>query len=305
MPKTFDVYAYGMISASTLHILSMPFPAPDGYSEIRQSLRMTGGEAANSSIVLSRLGVTCKLDGTWIGDNADGQALLEILRGFDLEISRLRVEPGYEGVREIVFSDNETRSIFGNYVALFAPGTPARWNMPHREDVASATLACIDPFFGEASELAVRHAIAESIPYVTIDCSHTSQLAQKAIAVIISGEYRQRDCPGADLAELFRAYQESCQGLVIFTGGGEGGLYARSGEPVKRFPSYPVEVIDTAGAGDSFRSGIIYGMLHGWPDEQTVNYASALAALVCASFPGVLNSPTHEQVLELLGKNPR
>lgn len=301
MSKPFDVYAYGMISASTLHILSMPFPAPDGYSEIQQSLRMTGGEALNSSIVLSRLGVTCKLDGTWIGDNADGQALLDILRGFDIDISRLHVEPGYVGVREIVFSDNETRSIFGNYVALFAPSAPARWNMPRREDVASAALACVDPFFGEASNLAAQHAIAENIPFVTIDCPATGLLAQKAAAVIISGEYRQRDCPGADLNELFRSYQETCQGMVIFTGGGEGGMYARSGEPVKRFPSYPVKVIDTAGAGDSFRSGIIYGLLQGWPDEQTVNYASALAALVCASFPGVLNSPTHEQVLELMG----
>jgi sugar/nucleoside kinase (ribokinase family) len=300
MPKQYDVYAYGMISASTLHILSMPFPAPDRYSEIKHSLRMTGGEALNSSIVLSRLGVACKLDGTWIGDNADGQALLDIMRGFDMDISRLRVEPGYEGVREIVFSDNETRSIFGNYATLLAPGGPVRWNLPSSEDVASARLACIDPFFGEASQLAAQHAIAAGIPFVTIDCPANDLLAQQAASVIISGEYRQRECPGAELHELFRAYQESCQGLVIFTGGGEGGIYARPGEPVKRFPSYPVKVIDTAGAGDSFRSGILYGLLQDWPDGQAIHYASALAAQVCASFPGVLNSPTHAQVLDLL-----
>jgi sulfofructose kinase len=298
--KPFDVYAYGMISASTLHILSMPFPAPDGYSEIEQTLRMTGGEALNSSLVLSRLGVKCQLDGTWIGDNADGQALLNILHGYDVDIARLRVEPGYVGVREIVFSDNETRSIFGNYVALFNPNLPPRWNMPLREDVAAARLACIDPFFGEASHLAAQHALAEGVPYVTIDCAHTSPLAQDAAAVIISGEYRQRDCPGVALDELFEAYHQACDGLVVFTVGSQGGLYARPSEPVKKFPSFPVKAIDTAGAGDSFRSGILYGLLQGWPDEQTVRYASALAALVCASFPGVLNSPTHAQVLARL-----
>jgi len=28
--KAFDVYAYGVIAASELHLLSMPFPSPDG-----------------------------------------------------------------------------------------------------------------------------------------------------------------------------------------------------------------------------------------------------------------------------------
>ncbi|MFZ6028945.1 MAG: carbohydrate kinase family protein [Chloroflexota bacterium] len=305
MKKTFDVYAYGMIAASTLHVLSMPFPAPDGYSEIRESLRMTGGEAANASIVLSRLGVTVKLDGTWIGDTAEGQALLETLRSFNLEISRLHVEAGYPGVREIVFSDDETRSVFGSYATLLAPGAPVRWNMPCREDVAAAALACIDPFFGPASELAAQYALDEGVPYVTVDCPHTGSLAQNAAAVIVSGEYRRRDCPGEDLMVLFNAYQKSCRGLVIFTGGGEGGWYARPGEPSRQFSSYPVQVVDTAGAGDSFRSGVMYGLLKGWPDTETVNYAAALAALVCASFPGVLNSPSHEQILDLVKTKPK
>lgn len=302
MSKTFDVYAYGMISSSILYVLNMPFPSPDGYSEIQHSRPMTGGEAANSSIVLSRLGTRCKLDGTWIGDNADGQALLEILRSFHLDISRLHIEPGYSGVREIVFSDNDTRTVFGNYATLLASGAPARWNMPRREDIADSTLACIDPFFGEASELAVQYALAEGVPYVTIDCAHNGQLAQNAAAVIISGEYRKRDYPGVDDVGLFRSYQESCQGLLIFTSGSEGSMYARYGEKVKRFLSYPVEVIDTAGAGDSFRSGIVFGLLQGWSDEKTIGYASALAALICASFPGVLNCPMHEQVLALIKK---
>ncbi|HEX3047949.1 MAG TPA: PfkB family carbohydrate kinase, partial [Bacillota bacterium] len=51
-----------------------------------------------------------------------------------------------------------------------------------------------------------------------------------------------------------------------------------------------------AGGGDSFRSGIIYGMLQGWPEEKTIDFACALAACVCMSFPGVLNSPSLEEV---------
>ncbi len=41
--KDFDVYAYGVIASSELHLLSMPFPSPDGYAGIAESHFMTGG----------------------------------------------------------------------------------------------------------------------------------------------------------------------------------------------------------------------------------------------------------------------
>jgi len=46
----------------------------------------------------------------------------------------------------------------------------------------------------------------------------------------------------------------------------------------------------------------VYGLLAGWPDAEIVRYASALAAMVCLTYPGVLKSPTHEQVLAFIDK---
>jgi len=291
-----DVYAYGMISSSTLYLLSHPFPAPDGYGEITQSCAMTGGEALNSSIVLSRLGMRVLLDGTWIGDTPDGQLLLERIRTYAIDPSRLTVKAGYVGVREIVFSDERTRTVFGNYIDLL--NTTRKWNIPRKEDVQRAQIVCVDPFFGEESALVGRYAAELGIPFVSIDCGYDHELATGAEAVIVSGEFRDREFPQADLQELFHQYQQRAQGMVVFTVGAETVLYARKGEPVKRFKPYPVKVIDSAGAGDSFRAGIIYGLLKQWSDEETIRYASAVAGMVCASFPGVLNSPTHAEVME-------
>ena len=63
---------------------------------------------------------------------------------------------------------------------------------------------------------------------------------------------------------------------------------------------FTVEVLDSAGAGDSFRGGLIYGMLRGWSDEDTVRFASAVAALICTTAPGCVNPPTLEQVRAFL-----
>lgn len=296
--KDYDVYAYGVIASSELHLLSMPFPPPDGYAEITQTHFMTGGEALNSAIVLSRLGLSVQLDGNWIGDTPAGAWLLTTIRGYGIDTQRLRVEKGFDGVREIVFSDEHSRTIFGNYVDLLS--TVRKWNIPQKADLARAQIVCVDPPFQAESALVGAYALELGVPFVSIDCPYDQELSSAAAAVIISGEFRNRQYPQADLFELLVEYQQRASGLVVFTVGAEAILYGRRDAPSKRFKPFPVEVKDSAGAGDSFRAGIIFGMLKKWSDDQTIQYAAAVAGLVCASFPGVLNSPTHAEVIQFI-----
>ncbi len=297
-PENCDVYAYGVIASSTLHLLSLPFPPADGYAEIAQTLAMTGGEALNSAIVLSRLGLRARLDGNWIGDNLEGCQLIELVQSYNVDIRRLRIKKGYPGVREIVFSDEHSRTIFGNYVRLQSTGR--QWNVPRKADVACARLACVDPPFGDESALVGRYAKELNIPFVSIDCPYDQPLSTDAAAVIISGEFRSREYPQLTLPDLFREYQRHARGLVVLTVGSEAVWYGRRDGPVKRFTPYRVNVIDSAGAGDSFRAGVIYGLLKHWDDDRLICYASALAALVCTRFPGVLHSPTHREVMAFI-----
>ena len=296
--KSFDVYAYGVIASSELHLLSMPFPSPDSYAEIAETHFMTGGEALNSAIVLSRLGLSVQLDGNWIGDTPAGERLLATIRSYGIDTRRLTVQKNFAGVREIVFSDEHTRTIFGNYVDLLS--TTRKWNIPHQADLANAHIVCVDPPFQEESARVGAYAVELGIPFVSIDCPYDQPLSTAAAAVILSGEFRNRQYPQADLNTLFAEYQQRAQGLVVFTVGQDAILYGRRGAPIRRFKPYPVQVIDSAGAGDSFRAGMIYGMLKQWSDDQTIRYAAAVAGLVCATFPGVLNSPTHAEVMRFI-----
>ena len=45
-------------------------------------------------------------------------------------------------------------------------------------------------------------------------------------------------------------------------------------------PGYPVEIINTVGAGDGFASGLIYGWAQGWDWERAARFANACGALV-------------------------
>jgi sugar/nucleoside kinase (ribokinase family) len=296
--KDIDVYAYGVIASSELHLLSMPFPPPDGYAEIVETHFMTGGEALNSAIVLSRLGLSVQLDGNWIGDTPAGERLLGTIHRCGIDTQRLQVKEGFAGVREIVFSDEHSRTIFGNYIDLLS--STRKWNIPQKADLAKAKIVCVDPPFQAESALVGAYAVELGVPFVSIDCPYDQGLSSQAAVVILSGEFRNREYPQAEISELFSEYQARAQGLVVFTTGDGEVLYGRKGAPSRRFKPYPVEVIDSAGAGDSFRAGVIFGMLEKWSDDQTIQYAAAVAGLVCASFPGVLNSPSHAEVMQFI-----
>jgi sugar/nucleoside kinase (ribokinase family) len=301
----YDVYAYGMISSSTLHILApeFSFPAPDGYGEINETLQMIGGEAANSSIVLGKLGSRVKIDGNWLGDDEKGAAVMDILEEYGITTSRLTKKAGYRGVNEIVFSDKKTRTVFGTYCHLLF--TEKQWNTPVKEDIRGAEIVCLDPFFKEESLLAARYASEFSVPYVTVDVKPNDPVAHDAAVLIISGEFRRREYPDREISSLLADYTNKTEGIVIFTSGESDILYQQKGKGEGRIQPFHVVPVDTTGAGDSFRAGIIYSMLTGWDMEESICFASGLAALVCTSFPGVLGAPDEKGVIDFIQKSGR
>lgn len=309
-----DVYLFGHVSTGIIVRIQGRFPQPDGYGEIVETLENHCGEATGSAIVLARLGVSCVLEGNWIGDTPACLGTLAFLQSRGIDCSGLVVKPGYRGVNEITISDSESRTVFGNYIDLLQ--TTPQWEQPNVARIRQAKVVCVDPSFGEATLAAARAARAAAIPLVTSDAAFDSELAALANVVAISGELMAHDYPEALVAEaareeLFEQYLEHCPGLVVFTAGARSLWYARgragrSGPgrvmPGERRELAPiqVEILDTAGAGDSFRAGLIYGLLQSWSDEETVRFASALASLVCTTAPGCVNPPALEQVRELM-----
>jgi sugar/nucleoside kinase (ribokinase family) len=165
-------------------------------------------------------------------------------------------------------------------------------------NISEAQIVCMDPLFHAESALVGAYAAELGVPFVSIDCPYDQALASDAAAVIISGEFHNRAYPQVELSELFAAYQQRAQGLVVLTVGDDAILYGRRAAPCRQFKPYRVAVVDSA--GNSFRAGVIYGILRQWNDEQTSQYAAAVAGLVCASFPGVLNGPTHAEVMQFI-----
>lgn len=89
-------------------------------------------------------------------------------------------------------------------------------------------------------------------------------------AQAISGESSPESC-------LERLYAHSPGSVIIKLG--EEGCIAKTKEGTFQSPAFPIEALDTTGAGDSFNAGVIFGFLNRWDIDKTLRFANALAAM--------------------------
>lgn len=294
--KNHDVYSFGVISASTLYLLKDQFPARSGYAEIVRRYKSIGGEAANSSIVLARLGLKVKLDGNWINPDEDADFLQEVFSANLVDTSRISLRR-CSGPKEMLVVDSDSRTIFGTYAQL---AEEESWNLPERTDIQNAQVVCLDPFLGNASLQAANYAQEFDKPVVTVDCRFDDPVFLASAVAIISEEFIGHAYPQQSIAAVTREYQERSGAAVIFTFGDKEIIYGSRDEAYRGFTPHKINPVDTTGAGDSFRAGIVYGLLKKWPARESIAFASALAALVCQSLPGVLNSPGYDEVVSFM-----
>ncbi len=296
-----DVYAYGIIARSTLCTLEGDFPPRAGYAEIAGFAELgetVGGEAAGGAYGLARLGVAAKLDGSWLSDDAASRQIIGLLADAGVDCSRITLTADAETLREFVFADGDAKTVFGNYVRVL--GGDRAWNPPSGDDIRASRIVCLDPFLGEESEQAAAICVEAGVPYVTIDAPADTEMCRQAAAVIVSEDYLSRSMGAVARGEVFAAYSAECAGLVVLTDGSSPVLFGYRGSQPESFAPFNVDVVDTTAAGDAIRAGIIYGMLQGQSDSELIRTGCAVAAMVCQTMPGFINSPTETQLRHFL-----
>jgi sugar/nucleoside kinase (ribokinase family) len=297
MPAS-DVYVFGQIVLSTIHKLAGRFPEADGYGEIERSFLCPGGQGMNAAMVLSGLGLTTAIGGPNWG-NETAEVLDRYAARYGIDTRGVVRDPVHPGLRDIIFVDSNSRTVFGKFGTLYTE-EKHRWCEPDKAAIRAARAVAIDPYFGSSSELAARIASEAGVPYVTIDCPYDGYLHQNAAATVVSGEYWRPTYAGKAAAQVISAYAEQSAGLTIFTAGSGPILCARRDKPVLTIEPFRVDVMSTLGAGDTFRAGVVYGILNLWDDERVIRFAAAVAAILCTRLPIADNVPALTEVLSFM-----
>ncbi|OCA88017.1 5-dehydro-2-deoxygluconokinase [Bacillus sp. FJAT-27225] len=84
--------------------------------------------------------------------------------------------------------------------------------------------------------------------------------------------------------------------IVVIKHGKEGSIsYTKEGGQFKG-ATFPAKVIKTFGAGDSYASGFIYGLMNGWSIEKSMEFGAAAASIVISSHSCSDAMPTVREV---------
>ena len=113
-----EAYLFGQVLGTHSFLLKDGFLQPDEYSEIKAQYFLPGGETGTAAIVLDSLGVSVRMDGTWIGTE-----VAPMLKAFyekkNVDLSLLNFVEDDKGVMDYVVIAGLVRSPMGRFQTLF------------------------------------------------------------------------------------------------------------------------------------------------------------------------------------------
>jgi len=297
----FDVVGFGLNSIDLVGVVA-EYPRSDTKSRLQQFARLPGGQIATAVAACARLGWRARYLGSF-GDDELGQLSRDSLAQAGVDVSAARTAAGATNQFAIVLVDART----GERTVLWDrhPGLATDPGSLPRSAVTSGRMLIVDCHETAAAAQAARYARQAGMPTV-VDVEAVrpgvGDLLRHIDAIIAAQEF-----PSAltGYAEIGRALEvmarEFAAPLVCATLGRDGSL-ARCGGREVRTRAFPVDCVDSTGAGDAFRGGFAAGCLRA-PEgeiEDVLTYANAVAALNCRALGARGGLPTPVEVEQLL-----
>ncbi|HDY72234.1 MAG TPA: sugar kinase, partial [Nitrospirae bacterium] len=160
----------------------------------------------------------------------------------------------------------------------------------------------LDGLMKDVSLYAAAQAVEAGIP-VMLDAGRLregmTEIAKRCDFVVGSEEFAKDLGYNGDLKKFHGKIKDLGFKITTITLGERGSITFLK-DRIIEIDAFDVATVDTTGAGDVFHGGYIYGLLRGWPLEDTIRFASALAAMKCLRLGGRAGIPDLQAVLAFL-----
>jgi ribokinase len=287
-----------------------------GETVLGHGFRMTpGGKGANQAVAAAKLGIS-SVNVRMVGRTGhDGFAdhLKASLSGAGVDVSAIHASRSNPTGVAFISVDGEGRNQIvvapGANSDLAAADVPA---MKRSFQGASAALFQLETplnTVAAALSLAREQGLRTILDPAPAQALSRDLLAQVDIltpneteACVLLGRQPQpvslHDAPG--LAEELAALGAH---MVILKLGEKGCWFHGAGESYHA-PAFPVEVVDTTAAGDTFNAALAIALAEGAPLPHALRFANAAAAVSVTRFGAQASAPTRTDVDALLAANP-
>lgn len=298
-----SIQVVGLGQACVDYLGTIPsYPPEDGKMELRDLHMQCGGPASTALVTLARMAVQTSFLGS-ISDDPFGQEIIRGLLEENVDFTFLKMTPGYTSqFAFIAINKNDgRRTIFWH-----------RGSVPHlsASDVdlrsfANGRILHTDGLMIEASIEAARQAREMGLT-VVMDAGTFREGYRDLVSlvdVLIASERFVEPLAGtADPPEkILETLREWGPREVIITLGPRGSIGLHDGEIISQ-KAYPIDAVDTTGAGDVYHGAYIYGLLQGWDMPECMRFASAASAMKCREIGARKGIPSQDQIERFMKK---
>lgn len=275
--RPYDLLGVGECSLDQLLVVDA-LPAPGGKTPATEWRELAGGQVATAVLAAARLGLSTAYAGA-VGEDARADRVLEPLRAMGVDLSQVETVSGAATRAAVIVVERATgeRTVLGHRDEKLAQARTALAGL----ELGKARLLLLD-----GSDLPLATALAERARRlglsVVLDLDVPAPGFERLLAHIdypvVSKGFAQAAYGSAEralvrLAALGARFPVVTLGAAGALASGPGGLVVS--------PAFPVEAVDTTGAGDVFHGTFAWGLLQGLDATALLRAANAAAGLAC------------------------
>lgn len=301
--KEFDVVGFGTNAVD--YLITVPeYPAFNSKVELNHYTEAAGGEIASTMAGLQRLGLKTAYAGRFGSDRAGEIGLASLVdEGVDISLAETvdgaRTQIAFimidaaSGERTILWQREKLLAYDESDAPLVAAAKCKVLHMTPHDTQACIRMAAEARANGAVVSVDIDNifdGIEDLLPLVDI-CIASAEFSQKLFGMT---DVEQ------GLRELSSRFGCPVTGVTM---GKKGSLVLCGGQLIET-PAFDVPggCIDTTGAGDAFRTGLLYGLLTGEPVDESCRLANAVAALKCRGLGARSTLPTENELKTMLKK---
>ncbi len=241
-----------------------------------------GGKGSNQAVATARLGADVSFVGR-IGADDFANIALDVWKAEGMNLSHLGQDDEVGTAVALISVDNA-----GNNTIAVAQQANLRLTTDHL-NAAEDLIAGADVLM---TQLGLRFGVVERALEIArthdtttvLNPAPAAQISKEMLALADyitpnEGELEIIAGQSGDIVEAARSLIVRDDQTVIVTLGEQGAQWVTARE-TKQVPAYPVDVIDTVGAGDGFNAGLAVALAEGRALEDAIAFAHATAAVV-------------------------
>ena len=280
-----DVVIFGSINMDLIARVSK-LPAV-GETIIGQNFEtLPGGKGANQAVAVARLGMSVAMIGR-VGNDAFGQQLIQGMRAIGVTCDHTVISSGESSGVAVVEVDDH-----GENRIIVIPGAN---NCVNADDlanlgtyIAQANVLMLQleipiPFVVAAAQMAFRAGVTVILDPAPANPNLPDELFEW-VSVLTPNQLEASQLTGfsvetrSDAQKAAEILQKKGVDTVIVKLGHDGSLCVTH-DDVIHTPSFLVNVVDTVAAGDAFNGGLAVALAEGRSIRDSLNWATAVAAL--------------------------